>query len=117
MCETKQVQKGAMYLDFANSFKPGPDDLEKMHFVGKTGRFVPVTEASGVGGTLYRFSEGRFYAVTGTKGYFWAEADIVRQMMTAGKDVEIDMTYFEVLMEDARNAIDYFGPVETFLNG
>lgn len=122
MCETKQVQKGAMYLDFANGFKPGPDDIEKMHFVGKTGRFVPVKEPSGtspssVGGTLYRFSEGKFYAVSGTKGYFWAEADIVRQMISSGKNVEIDMTYFESLIEDARNAIDYFGPVETFLHG
>ena len=117
MCETKQVVKGAMYLDFKNSFKPGPGDIDQMHFVGKTGRFIPVTEASGVGGTLYRYSEEKFYAVTGTKDHFWAEAEVVLKMIEAGKDVEIDMTYFDKLTEAARNGIDHFGPVETFLNG
>jgi hypothetical protein len=118
MCETKQVVKGAMYLDFANSFKPGPNDADKMHFVGKTGRFVPVTESSEIsGGTLYRVSEDKFYAVSGTKGHFWAEAEVVKQEIAAGRNVEIDMTYFENLVEEARNAIDHYGPVETFLNG
>jgi hypothetical protein len=117
MCETKQVQKGAMYLDFANSYKPGPDDLEKMHFVGKTGRFVPVTESSGVGGTLYRHSEGKFYAVSGTKDYFWAEAELVKQMLEAGKNVEIDMRYFEALKTAAFETIDEYGPFDTFRNG
>lgn len=117
LCETKQVQKGAIYLDFANSFKPGPGDLEKMHFVGKTGRFVPVTEASGVGGTLYRYSEEKFYAVSGTKGHFWAEAEVVQKMIESGKDVEIDMTYFERLSTEAFETIDNFGPYETFRNG
>ena len=117
MCEAKAVVKGAIYLDFANSFKPGPGDAKKMHFVGKTGLFVPVTEASGIGGTLYRFSEDKFYAVSGTKGYFWAEAAVVKEQMEAGKDVEIDMNFFEKLVEDARNTIDFFGPYEHFANG
>ena len=106
-----------MYLDFANSFKPGPDDIEKMHFVGKTGRFVPVVESSGVGGTLYRYSEGKFYAVSGTKDHFWAEAEVIQQMITDGKDVEIDMTYFEKLATAAFETIDNYGPYETFRNG
>lgn len=117
MCETKQVSKGAMYLDFKNSFKPGPNDEKEMHFVGKTGRFIPVTESTGLGGTLYRFSEGKFYAVSGTKGHFWAEAEVVRQKMEAGETVEIDYSYFEELVESARNTIDYYGPYETFANG
>jgi hypothetical protein len=109
--------KGAMYLDFANSFKPGPDDIDKMHFVGKTGRFVPVTEASGIGGTLYRVSEGKFYAVTGTKGHIWAEAEVLQQMARDGREFEVDMTYFENLAETARNTIDNFGSFEHFCNG
>jgi hypothetical protein len=117
MCEARQVVKGAIYLDFANSFKPGPNDAKKMHFVGRTGLFVPVTEASGIGGTLYRVSEDRFYAVSGTKGYFWAEAAVVKEQIAAGKDIEIDMSYFERLVEEARNTIDYYGPYETFANG
>jgi hypothetical protein len=117
MCETRQVQKGAIYLDFANSFKPGPGDISKMHFVGKSGRFVPVKLDSGLGGTLYRVSEDKFYAVAGTKGHVWMEADVAKQMIEAGKDVEIDQSYFEDLVTQARDAIDYYGPYEHFANG
>ena len=117
MCETKQVQKGAIYMDFSNGFKPGPGDIDQMRFVGKTGRFVPVTESSGMGATLYRFSEDKFYAVSGTKGHQWAEAEHINNLIKAGEEVEFDMTYFEKLVEDARDTIDHFGPYAVFANG
>ena len=113
-CETKQVGKGVIYLDFSGIEKPQPEDLEKMHFIGKIGRFVPVPESSPMAGRLWRFSEGKFYAVTGTKDYKWAEAGVVKAM---GENSDIDMTYFEALVNKARDDIEYYGSFEWFCNG
>ena len=112
-CETKQVSKGHMYLDFG-----GEIEIEKMAFVGRTGRFVPVTEQSGVGGTLYRVAEidgeRKKYAVSGTKGYRWIEAENADAL---GERLEVDMAYFEMLVNDALNTIDKWGPVDPFVGG
>lgn len=48
-------------------------------FVGKVGSFCPVKPGKG-GGLLMRYSGDAFYAVTGSKGYRWKEADIVSEM-------------------------------------
>lgn len=111
-CETKQVTQGAMYLDF----DPLPDfpvhSYKGLHFVGRTGRFVPVTPESG-GGTLYRVKDDRSYAVTGTKGYFWMEAEMAK---TLGPDVvEIDEGYFDHLTQEAIKTINKFGDFEEFV--
>lgn len=111
LCETKQVTKGAMYLDFDAVEKP-MFEYQGMHHVGRTGRFVPVTESSG-GGILYRVYEGKPYAVTGTKGHLWIEADVAAEK---GDGLEVDMSYFDKLVDEARAAIDYWGPIEPFIN-
>jgi len=102
LAETKQVAKGHMILQFPS----GP------HFVGRTGRFVPVTPESGVGGTLLRVADGKEYAVAGTKGYLWIESEMAN---TKGEDLEIDMSYFEKLADDARATINKFGSFEEFV--
>jgi len=102
-CETKHVAQGTMYLDFGTSDK-------SMHFVGRTGRFVPVREGFG-GGVLYRVKDGKTYAVTGTKGYLWVEAEMAMDMPQEA----IDESYFEKLTEKARETIDYFGPFAEFV--
>lgn len=110
LCETKQVTQGAMYLDFDAVQKPMAL-TEGMHFVGRTGRFVPVTDDSG-GAILYRIKDDKKYAVTGTKGYFWLEAEVAQAM---GEELEIDMNYFEVLASAALKTIAKFGDVDTFI--
>lgn len=110
-CETKQVSKGAMYLDFTGIEKPQPADLEKMQFIGRIGRFVPVPPGAKMSGKLWRVSEDKFYAVAGTKGYHWAEAQVVEAM---GEDASIDLEYFEQLVDDAFETIDHFGPFKDF---
>ena len=102
LAETKQVSKGHMVLKFPS----GP------HFVGRTGRFVPVTESSGVGGTLVRVFDGKEYAVAGTKGYLWVESEMANRM---GQELKIDMSYFEKLAADAKAAIEKFGSFEEFV--
>lgn len=110
-CETKQVTQGAMYLDFGGDGHSIPPIAgQDMHFVGRTGRFVPVIGGYG-GGTLYRVKDGKFYAVNGTKGYLWVEAT-----MAKGLGLEaIDMTYFDKLADEARKTIDYFGEFTRFV--
>lgn len=115
MCETKQVVKGSMYIDFDEVQKP-MYAYKGMQFVGRTGRFVPVTPESG-GGTLYRVTEvdgeQKRYAVAGTKGYFWLESEVAKQNKS---DVEIDQSYFEDLLTQAYNTIKKFGDPEKFLD-
>lgn len=109
LCETKQVTQGAMYLDFNHDVPPVPDP-NAMHFIGRTGRFVPVREGCG-GGILYRVKDGKCYAVAGTKGYLWMEATMAREK---GVDI-VNMSYFDKIAEEARNTIDYFGEFTRFV--
>lgn len=107
LCETKHVSKGGIYIDFSDVQMA---KYKGLHFVGRTGRFVPVKEGYG-GGVLYRINEDKKYAVNGTKGYFWLEAELAKEL---GMDA-IDMDYFERLAVEAKEAIDYFGPFATFV--
>jgi hypothetical protein len=110
-CEGRSVVKGTMYLD-----RDQAKDLDKnrMRHVGKTGLFVPVTED---GGILYRVNnvdgEDKFYAVSGTKGHLWVEANIAEER---GDNLEIDMSYFEKLKKEAIKTIEKFGSFEKFVD-
>lgn len=107
-CETKQVTQGAMYLDFETN-RPA-FLVEGLTFVGRTGRFIPVKEGYN-GGTLWRVKDGKNYAVTGTKGYLWVEADIAKTLPQEA----IDLNYFEELSENAVKTIEKFGDFESFV--
>jgi hypothetical protein len=109
LCETKQVTQGSMYLDFSAE-KPMHMAENAMQFVGRTGRFVPVTAGSG-GGVLYRVKDDKKYAVAGTKGYFWLEAAMAK---ADDPNVQIDMLYFDKLVEDAVKTISKFGDFDGF---
>lgn len=100
LAETKQVAKGHMVLAFEND----------RQFIGKTGRFTPVTEESGLGGKLLRVHDGKDYAVTGSKGYLWAESEMLKE-----SHFVVDMRYFEKLADDARATIEKFGSFEEFV--
>lgn len=116
-CETKSV-KSHIYLDFTkipeNDVPMALDDSiteeSALRFVGKTGEFVPVTVG---GGDLYRKDGEKMYAVTGTKGYKWVEADILR---TLGREKDIDILYFNKLADDAIDKLASFGDVGQFLD-
>lgn len=106
-CETKSVTQGTMYLDFTK-FVEDPDISEMVH-VGRTGSFVPVLTD---GGRLWRVKDDKKYAVTGTKGYRWIERKMARNRET----LDIDMTYFDTLVDDACEAIEYYGSFERFMS-
>lgn len=109
LCEAKSVLQGTMYLDF-QAEKPMHMVEQGLHFVGRTGLFVPVTEGSG-GGVLYRIKDDKKYAVAGTKGYLWLEAEVAKGL---GDQIEIDMSYFDKLVDEARKTIEKFGEFKEF---
>ena len=108
-CESKNVMQGTMYLDREEHEKDEALNYRSMRHLGRTGRFVPVLEA---GGTLYRVKDEKYYAVAGTKGHRWIEAEIAKSI----PDLQIDMSYFEKLKIDAINTIEKFGSFQEFVN-
>lgn len=109
-CEGRSVQKGTMYLgkveDDQEDVAP---DRDRMRHLGRTGLFVPVLQG---GGRLFRVDGDKFYAVAGTKGHLWIDAEVARGM----KDLQIDMSYFEKLKDKAIEAISQFGSFEEFVS-
>jgi energy-coupling factor transporter ATP-binding protein EcfA2 len=105
-CEGRSVVKGTMYLD-----RTGEEERDhtKMRHIGKTGQFVPVNEG---GGILWRMFEDKYYAVAGTKGHLWMEADIAA---TKGDKLQVDMGYFNKLRDEAIRTIDQFGSFDNFI--
>lgn len=104
-CEEKHVTT-ALYLDFDQPMvKDGG-----MHFVGKAGLFCPIKPNHG-GALLMREKDGKYHAATGTKGHYWLEADMVEEM---GKEDDIDVSFFEGLVNDAVDTISKYGDFEWF---
>jgi energy-coupling factor transporter ATP-binding protein EcfA2 len=109
-CESKNVTQGTMYLDKELREKDEELDYHNMRHLGRTGRFVPVLEG---GGTLYRVKDDRYYAVSGTKGHLWVDAEIAKSI----PDLKIDMSYFEKLKAEAIKTIEGFGSFQDFVKG
>jgi hypothetical protein len=109
-CENRTVIQGVMYLDTAEADEEKALSYRDMRHVGRTGRFVPVLQE---GGRLYRVKDDKYYLVTGTKGHKWIDAEVAKDM----PDVQIDMSYFEKLKDEAIKTIEKFGSFEEFVNG
>ena len=104
-CESRSVVKGIMYLDTTGDEEP---DVTKMRHLGRTGLFIPVLSG---GGKIYRVNEGKYYAVAGTKGHLWIDAEVAKQR----DDLQIDMSYFEKLRDSAIATIEQFGSFSEFV--
>lgn len=74
-------------------------------FVGRVGQFCPIVSGGG-GGVLYRNTDGKYYAVSGTKGYRWLESEMVK---TLDKADLIDRRFYDALAKDAIHTIDEIG--------
>lgn len=100
--EAKTVTNADIYLAVGDS---------DPHFVGRAGAFVPVQAGTG-GGLLLRSKDGtEFHAVTGTKGFEWREAVIVREL---GAQDTVDLSYYRKLVDAALKAISKYGDAEQF---
>lgn len=101
---TTRSVKSAIYINTGDADTPP----EKYRFVGKVGLFCPMVE--GKGGDLLREQDGKYNAVTDSKGYKWEEAEVVRE---ANLENFIDESYFHEKVEEAIATIAKFGdPVE-----
>lgn len=81
-------------------------------FIGRTGLFYPIQPGCH-GGTMYREKDGKYFAVGGTKGYRWLEAETVQLMHL---ESDLDPRYHEDLATEAIATIDEFGDFDTFVN-
>lgn len=154
LCEKKQVKEGVMYLDDINLDLYGDEYIPELveidqenktegmlvldhdgrrYHVGRTGLFVPVSEE--LGGKLIRIKDDKEFAVQGTKGYRWVEAEMLKTLKPAALErmtfervedaVEgtgsiadvINLEYFENLAEKAINTIEKFGKYEDLIGG
>jgi energy-coupling factor transporter ATP-binding protein EcfA2 len=107
-CETKAVQT-ALYLDFNEAL---PKDEHNLVFVGKVGEFCPIKPGCG-GGLLLREKDEKYHAASGTKGYRWMEANMVREL---GKEKDIDRSYFSKLVDDAVDNLSQYCDIEDFIS-
>lgn len=81
-------------------------------FVGKAGSFCPIKSGCG-GGLLMREKDGKYYAATGSKGYRWLEAEMVKEL---NKENDIEKAYFIGLVDEAINDISNYGDFEWFVS-
>lgn len=81
-------------------------------FVGKVGRFVPVTDEAN-GGMLVAKRDNKYSSVAGTKGYRWLEAESVKVL---GLEEYIDKTYYRKLVDDAIDSIEKYGSFDGFID-
>lgn len=118
LCETKTVQT-AIYLDMNEKLS---EDEHNYIFVGKAGSFCPIIPGAG-GGLLMRSKDieqedgtfaTKYYAVAGSKGYRWLEAEYVKD---SGKENDIDERYFNALADDAVDNISKYGDFDWFVSG
>ena len=79
-------------------------------FIGRAGSFCPIKPECG-GGVLYREQNGKYYAATGTSGYRWLEAETVKNL---NKEGDIDIRYFDGLVQDAADQILKYADLEWF---
>lgn len=108
MCETKSVST-ALYLDLNENL---PDGEHNYHFVGKVGSFCPIKSGHG-GGLLCREKDGKYYSATGSKGYRWLEAEIVKVLE---KEESIDESYYKALCDKAIQSIEQYGDFDWFVS-
>lgn len=98
--ETKTVDDAAMYLVNQNGTET---------FIGRVGSFVCVKPE--YGGELMRVKGDSRSYVTGTKGYFWAEAESIRE-----HPERLNLDYYRAQCDKAVADIDILYPFNEFVD-
>lgn len=118
ICQTKEVQKGALYLDMNEGLPEGEHNYQ---FIGRVGQFCPIKEGCGGGELVVKRTvipkDGtepydKYDSASGAKGYRWLESEQVRLM---SKEDDIDLTYFRSLVDEAIDAISEYDDFEHFV--
>lgn len=107
LCEAKAV-KSALYL-------MNEDNHDELQFVGKVGLFCPVSKENGgrklVSETVKKDGHIGYNAVQGCKDYYWVEAEDLDEDMS-----KVDLSYFNALVTEAKEAIGLYGDYEWFVS-
>lgn len=93
------------------------DGFHNRLFIGKVGRFCPIKPGCG-GGELLREAVDdagnvKYAAPSGTKDVRWLEAEMVE---TLGKEGDIDLTYYNGLVDGAIATLNKYGDFEQFVS-
>ena len=88
-----------------------------LKFIGRVGLFSPIKEGCG-GGELVRETLKKdgtygYDAVVGTKGYRWLESE---EVINNHKENDVDLSYYDNLVNDAIVTISSFGDYEWFIS-
>ena len=113
LCEAKSVTT-ALYLDTNEDL---PEGAHNYRFIGKVSSFCPIKPGCG-GGELLREGKAKdgtikYSSATGAKGYRWLESEMVREL---GKQDDIDLSYYDRLVDAAVETISEFGDFEWFVS-
>ena len=93
-------------------------DGHAYRFIGKVGSFCPIKDGCG-GGVLLRETINKltgvhgYSAATGSKGYRWLESEMVKSLE---KENDIDRSYYESMVDEAKKAISNYGDFEWFVS-
>lgn len=105
-----------LYAEYANTTDAELEDqISTGHnyvFIGRVGRFYPIRPGCG-GGLQKALRKGSYNYVSGSKGFRWLEAEVVKSL---GKEEDIDPRYHEQQANEAIAAINKFGSFERFVD-
>lgn len=100
--ETKSVQT-ALYL------AAGEGDKKTYEFVGRVGSFLPVLDS--MGRELVAKRDDKYVSVSGAKDYRW----ILTEWGGFSNSINLDMSYYDKLVDEAKATIEQFVPFEEFV--
>lgn len=110
MCEAKEATTAMIYLVDENT--------RESQFIGRIGLFCPIKPCCGGmllmrnDGTVDESGNKKMDYVNGAKGYYWLEADTVKMM---DKYDDIDISYYDALVDDAIKTINKYTDINTFI--
>lgn len=110
MSETKNAEKGALYLDFNENM---PKDEHDYRFVGKVSAFIPIKDGCGGARLVVKRDEDKYDSAPGAKDYRWLETEYVKNNH---RENDVNMNYYENLIDSAIAHINEFGDFYRFIN-
>lgn len=108
----KGLLSDTMFESICADLEPHISEGHDYHFIGKVGSFCPIKPGCN-GALLCREKDGKYYAATGSKGYRWLEAEMVKEL---GKEDDIDRSYYDELVNDAIESLIAYGDYEWFVS-
>ena len=115
-----KAKKSGITLDISGNSGDGEldslvNEIQKGHnliYVGRVGQFTPILPGNN-GGILYRVSDGKNYAASGSTGFRWLESETVKNL---GIEDKVDKSFYNKLVDAAVDTISKYGDFEWFIS-